>query len=147
LDFSYKGGVTTAGAEQVTPPENVDAYPQYDMFGMDMPAYGLYVRHAQNVTLKGIKFSYDSPDNRPAVVFDKDVSGHKLFAPIEVESGAGTTPYPVWHRGQGGVPVGIAVLPVLQVNPGKRLIWFDLQGRRLPLHRFAPSAFPLSARP
>src|SRR6185436_18592249 len=49
LDFKYQGGITAASAAQATPPESTTAYPQYDMFDMNMPAYGLYVRHAKNL--------------------------------------------------------------------------------------------------
>lgn len=50
-------------------PEKTDSYPEFSMFG-ELPAWGLYVRHADGLTMKNIKFSLTAPDYRPALVFD-----------------------------------------------------------------------------
>lgn len=54
-------------------PENIKNYPEYDMF-RELPAYGLYARHAQGLTFKNVTFSLEHDDFRPAFVFD-DVNG------------------------------------------------------------------------
>jgi hypothetical protein len=50
-------------------PENIKGYPEFSMFG-ELPAWGLYVRHIEGLTLKNIKLSYNEDDFRPACVFD-----------------------------------------------------------------------------
>lgn len=57
-----------AAASSVELPENEQDYPEYDMFGRIMPAYGMYVRHARHLTLDGIKMHLEQPDARPPVV-------------------------------------------------------------------------------
>jgi hypothetical protein len=39
------------------------------MFG-ELPAWGLYIRHAANVTLKNVKLFCHNPDYRPGIVAD-----------------------------------------------------------------------------
>ncbi|HQQ91016.1 MAG TPA: glycosyl hydrolase family 28 protein [Kiritimatiellia bacterium] len=60
------------GAQSVpdaaTLPERPDAYPHGGNFG-PLPAYGLFVRHAQGVTLKNASFESVHPDARPPVAF------------------------------------------------------------------------------
>jgi hypothetical protein len=58
-------------------PERPDAYPHGGNFG-PLPAYGLFVRHAQGVTLKNASFESVRPDARPPVAsFDApDFSSH-----------------------------------------------------------------------
>ncbi|HIF13903.1 MAG TPA: glycoside hydrolase family 28 protein [Bacteroidetes bacterium] len=50
-------------------PEKEADYPEFSMFG-ELPAWGLYVRHMDGLTMKNIKFSIKAPDYRPALVFD-----------------------------------------------------------------------------
>lgn len=50
-------------------PEKVSHYPEFSMFG-ELPAWGFYVRHVDGLTFKNIKLSIQSPDYRPAFVFD-----------------------------------------------------------------------------
>ena len=51
-------------------------YPDAHMF-RDLPAYGLYCRHANGLTLDRVALDADQPDARPAVVLD-DVSRARL---------------------------------------------------------------------
>jgi polygalacturonase len=67
----YRGGVAAARTAAV--PEHEDAYPEPSMFGTT-PAYGLYVRHAKNVTARDLDFQAMSPDARPPVAL-VDVDG------------------------------------------------------------------------
>ncbi|MGO4911017.1 glycoside hydrolase family 28 protein [Leeuwenhoekiella sp. W20_SRS_FM14] len=57
-------------------PEERAGYPEFSMFG-ELPAWGLYVRHAKNLKLKNINFALAKTDFRPAFVFD-DVSQLQL---------------------------------------------------------------------
>ncbi|MFT3738307.1 MAG: hypothetical protein QM786_06085 [Breznakibacter sp.] len=50
-------------------PEKIKDYPEFSMFG-ELPAWGLYVRHAHNIRLKNICFKLSDTDHRPAFVFD-----------------------------------------------------------------------------
>jgi len=50
-------------------PEADSSYPESTMFG-SLPAYALYVRHAEGLTLNNLRVSWNDPDLRPALVFD-----------------------------------------------------------------------------
>jgi len=50
-------------------PEKKDSYPEFSMFG-ELPAWGMYVRHANGLTFKNIIFKLEDVDFRPAFVFD-----------------------------------------------------------------------------
>jgi hypothetical protein len=88
IDIIYGGGADKKVAyvpihelDQVT--ENVAGYPEFTMFG-ELPAWGLYVRHAAGIKLNNIKISIADPDFRPALIFD-DVNGlalNNLILPI-----------------------------------------------------------------
>lgn len=57
--------------EATTPvPEKEKNYPENRMFGYSLPAYGLYVRHVNHLTLQNIQFNLLNNDARPALVFD-----------------------------------------------------------------------------
>lgn len=57
-------------------PQERDAYPEYTMFG-ELPAYGLYVRHVNDLSLKNIHIRSREADFRPALVLD-DVTHLRL---------------------------------------------------------------------
>ena len=57
-------------------PECEPDYPEFSMFG-ELPAWGIYVRHAEGIQMKNVKISYKEEDFRPAMVFD-DVKGIEL---------------------------------------------------------------------
>jgi len=75
-----KGGGTEKETSQEVP-EMEKAYPENRMFGYSLPAYGLYIRHARNITLDNIRFTLLNPDRRVAVwlddVHDVDIRGLK----------------------------------------------------------------------
>lgn len=50
-------------------PELPTAYPEFSMFG-ELPAWGIYMRHVDGITLKNVKLKIENPDYRPAVVLD-----------------------------------------------------------------------------
>jgi Glycosyl hydrolases family 28 len=68
------------GSEKEDPgkevPEVPEKYPEYAMFGK-LPAYGLYCRHARNVSFRNIEVSFDKPEARTAMICD-DVEGLEL---------------------------------------------------------------------
>ena len=57
-------------------PENETGYPDFSMWG-ELPAWGLYMRHAEGVKIKNFTVKYLEDDFRPAFVFD-DVKGIDL---------------------------------------------------------------------
>ena len=59
-------------------PEMEKTYPDAYMF-RDLPAYGLFCRHADGLTLDRLDLRADQPDARPAVVLD-DVSRSRVIA-------------------------------------------------------------------
>jgi polygalacturonase len=48
--------------------EKEAAYPEINMFGNKMPASGAFIRHVQNLRLKGCTLSWVHPDLRPALI-------------------------------------------------------------------------------
>lgn len=57
-------------------PELPAVYPEPSNWGI-LPAYGLYARHVENLTLRDITFTYQVEDTRHPIVFD-DVKGANL---------------------------------------------------------------------
>lgn len=60
-------------------PEMADEYPEFSMFG-ELPAWALYVRHAEGIQLKNSTFKFLEDDFRSPLVFDdvKDVTVNNL---------------------------------------------------------------------
>lgn len=58
-------------------PEMVDSYPENKIFGAELPAYGLYIRHAQNVSLRDIQFNLAECDEREPIYLE-DCSNIKI---------------------------------------------------------------------
>ena len=53
-------------------PEKVSGYPENRMFGSVLPAYGFYVRRAQNLTFDNVQIAYYGADEtRPAFFLDQ----------------------------------------------------------------------------
>jgi polygalacturonase len=50
-------------------PEMAGEYPEFSMFG-ELPAWALYVRHAEGIHIKNSNFKFIAPDFRSAMVFD-----------------------------------------------------------------------------
>ncbi len=71
----YQGGGTKEPAA-LEPPEKDANYPEPSMFGV-LPAYGFFIRHANNVTLNDIQLGYLREDLRPPFFLD-DVNGVRL---------------------------------------------------------------------
>ena len=69
LDISFAGGGTAEEAGRRDVPDLERVYPECFIFGV-LPAYGLYVHHAERITLDNIQFQLAAKDLRPAVVCD-----------------------------------------------------------------------------
>jgi polygalacturonase len=61
----------------IQPPEKADQYPEPTMFG-DLPATGLFARHAKNIEISNLEIATENADARPAVYLD-DVDGADFF--------------------------------------------------------------------
>jgi len=61
------GGTKEEGARKI--PENENYYPEPGMFGVN-PAYGLFVRHAENINITDVEFYFMKAEYRSAIVFD-----------------------------------------------------------------------------
>jgi polygalacturonase len=66
IDISLLGGGTAKDAN-VRLPEKEAAYPEWNMFGNVMPAFGAYLRHVNGVTCDHVTLSVIHPDARPGV--------------------------------------------------------------------------------
>ncbi|MGD0140966.1 MAG: glycosyl hydrolase family 28 protein [Tepidisphaeraceae bacterium] len=66
IDITLNGGGKITDAD-VQLAEKEKAYPEYNMFGKVMPAYGAYIRHARGVSSEHVKLSTTRPDARPGV--------------------------------------------------------------------------------
>ena len=113
--------ITTAGGWRrrgdLAVPERAAAYPQVTMYG-SLPAHGLYVRHARDVSLRNVAIVAEEPDVRPALVAD-DV--RELHVVRLIGTGAEREAPALWlHDVRGGlVDSGIAadgVAPFLRLS-------------------------------
>jgi polygalacturonase len=69
IRISVTGGGTAELARKDVP-ELENKYPDADMFD-DLPAYGLFSRHAETLVLDNVHFHLEKPDARPAMIFDR----------------------------------------------------------------------------
>jgi len=71
FDLRLKAGGKSADAN-LDVPEKEASYPENRMFGVMLPAYGFYLRHADNLLFDNIKLSYfgDLKEERHAIVAD-----------------------------------------------------------------------------
>ncbi|MFZ4765821.1 MAG: hypothetical protein ACOYMN_12790 [Roseimicrobium sp.] len=61
VHFTFPGGGTLEEAQRKDIPEKENAYPEHTIFGI-LPAYGLWVRHAQGITLRNVTFELAATD-------------------------------------------------------------------------------------
>ncbi len=76
ISLEFEGGGQKELVNRIVP-ENENKYPEHSMFGQ-LPAYGFYIRHARNILLEGLQFTYNEPEFRPAL-FCEDVIDLQLF--------------------------------------------------------------------
>ena len=68
--YAYRG---TTPEELDSIPEMIDYYPEFSQF-KELPAWGLFIRHAKGITLDNVRLVAGKKDYRPAIVAD-DVQG------------------------------------------------------------------------
>lgn len=81
FEVSYPGGgnkfVAYVGLDQLDSiTENADGYPEFSMF-KEVPAWGIYVRHAKNINFANLHLKAEKKDYRLPIVMD-DVQGAEL---------------------------------------------------------------------
>ncbi|WP_084163756.1 glycoside hydrolase family 28 protein [Olivibacter sitiensis] len=74
VQITVPGGGTLADANAAVP-EVIDAYPENRMFGVVLPAYGFYVRHARNIAFENVTVNTLQHDDRPKYKFE-NVTGY-----------------------------------------------------------------------
>ena len=76
IRITYRGGGTQDLVNREIP-EVPEDYPEFGMFDQ-LPAYGFYCRHAENVTFNDVELDFTEPDARPAIVCE-DILGLELY--------------------------------------------------------------------
>src|SRR6185295_13404179 len=66
----YAGGGTKEQAAKLVPNIAAEYFGVWDPAPGGPPAYGMYARNVKGLTLQNVRFEYDEPDARPAVIFD-----------------------------------------------------------------------------
>ena len=69
IDITAPGG-GTAEMASIEVPENEKSYPENRCLGQILPASGLYIRHANDVTISNVRFHFREPDARPLILTD-----------------------------------------------------------------------------
>ena len=70
MHVSYAGGGTAAQASKEVPKVAAEYFGVWDPLPGGPPAYGLYARNVKGLTLHNVRFTYEQPDARPAIIFD-----------------------------------------------------------------------------
>ncbi len=65
--ISAEGGLVTPPSAPI--PELPERYPEATMFG-ELPAYGLFARHVDGLTLRGVELRVEKPDSRKPIVYE-----------------------------------------------------------------------------
>ena len=71
MHITYAGGGTKEQALKRNVPQIAAEY--FGVWGtapFGPPAYGMYARNVKNLTLHNVRFEFEKPDARPAIVFD-----------------------------------------------------------------------------
>jgi polygalacturonase len=67
LNLTFQGGEQKAGGLEA--PEHPAKYPEATMFGV-LPAYGVWARHVEGLTLRNVRLRWEQADARPPMLFD-----------------------------------------------------------------------------
>jgi len=73
IDLALRSSGTAADLDTEVP-ENSDRYPMTTMFRVNLPAYGLFVRHVRDISIDGLHLRPKAEEPRPELVAD-DVYG------------------------------------------------------------------------
>src|SRR5262249_2404835 len=101
IALHMKGGLQQVKGLDV--PEVPSSYPESTMFG-SLPAFALYARHAEGLTLSNLRVSGNDLDARPALVFD-DVRDLQLGG-LKVAALRGNEPVVWLHQVIGALVQG-----------------------------------------
>lgn len=107
IHINYPGGVQAVPLDYDVP-ENIDGKPDCDMFGTTYPSGGVYARHADNLTLDNVCFTFDNQDHRQTVFFT-DVLNSDVYTGVASGGEICTT-----------IDTKVAEIDGKQVN-----VWFD----------------------
>jgi hypothetical protein len=99
VHVSSRGGGTAADAARV-PPDRRETSLEVSCMGA-LPAHGFFARHARRLQLRDVSFSTDTPDARPAIVFE-DVQGAIVEGLVSQRS----RPQAIVSRDSSGIAVG-----------------------------------------
>ena len=69
IEITLAGRGTLTHAQQIVP-EAIDKYPEVKTFGPTIPAYGVWARHVESLTLNNVRFILKANDMRPAIICD-----------------------------------------------------------------------------
>ena len=75
VDLTMPGGATEAMGFRRRVAEAERSYPENRMFGHILPAWGIYLRHADDVRLENVQLRLAADDARPDAVVASDVTG------------------------------------------------------------------------
>jgi hypothetical protein len=71
VHIKYAGGGTAAqAAKRDIPKVAAEYFGVWDPAPAGPPAYGLFARNVKGLSLHNVRFEYDKPDARPAIIFD-----------------------------------------------------------------------------
>jgi hypothetical protein len=76
IDLAFKGAGTEADLSAEVP-ERSRAYPFTKMFGVNLPAYGLFLRHVRDITIDGLSLRPPAEEPRPELA-GVDVHGLRV---------------------------------------------------------------------
>jgi hypothetical protein len=96
VHFPGGGSEKVATVDIAKIPEYAEHYPEFNMFG-EMPAWGLFIRHAKGITINNCQFDVAKNDYRPALALD-DVT--KITATKLQISGADKNPTAIVRKGK-----------------------------------------------
>jgi polygalacturonase len=81
IQIEHQGGIHKADAP-LYPPEQLDMYPEANMFGAVLPSQGFFIRHVRDLRMSNIDIFSEHEDSRPAFVL-RDVTG-AIFSGVNV---------------------------------------------------------------
>jgi len=82
VHVKYAGGGTAEQAAKTVPNEAAEYFGVWNHDPGGPPAYGMYARNVKGLTLQNVRFEYEEPDARPAIILDnvEDASINNLSA-------------------------------------------------------------------
>jgi len=82
VHVKYAGGGTAGQATKIVPNEAAEYFGVWNHDPGGPPSYGMYARNVKGLTLQNVRFEYEEPDARPAIIFDnvEDASINNLSA-------------------------------------------------------------------